>query len=276
MEARVVAQKLLFLSQDPKNQPFFIKGGVLQGLCASLLHADSEVALISTRTLQFLSSHPQNKKPMREFPKLVENLIQCATSPTDAQMKKFAAEALDNLGVAVKDENAAHNHTSIPFSSIPTPSSSAPLVQVELFVDGLRDSDVCVTVQRVLLRLPGVISVSFDKNLGLVYASTRGEHCKPDLLADALRTQANISCRLPYTQDGDSGYLNESDFHEEENAENNPKTQTMAQWTGGPESCLEARLREEQRQQEELVQTERIISKVGTALTSAGSWLMGW
>jgi hypothetical protein len=60
MEARVVAEKLLLLSQEPKNQPFFVReGGVLQGLTSSLLHRDAEVALMSARTLQFLSSHPQ-------------------------------------------------------------------------------------------------------------------------------------------------------------------------------------------------------------------------
>lgn len=273
----MVAQKLLFLSQDPKNQPFFIKGGVLQGLCASLLHADSEVALISTRTLQFLSSHPQNKKPMRDFPKLVENLIVCSSSE-DAKMKEFAFEALENLGVALKEQNLSPN-TPPPTTNVAVNtcgSNTGALTQIELFVDGLRDMETCVTVQRILLKLSGVISVQFDKNLGIVCVSTRGEHCKAEFLAEALRSQANISCRLPYTQESDSGYLNESDFHEDDNEENNPTTQTMAHWTGGPESCLEARLREEQRQQEELAHTERIISKVGTVLSSAGSWLMGW
>ena len=62
--SRAIAKQLLTLSQDPDNQPFIVQEqGCLAGLVQYSAHVDTDVVLMATRALQFLSSHPQNKSP---------------------------------------------------------------------------------------------------------------------------------------------------------------------------------------------------------------------
>ena len=65
-------------------------------------------------------------------------------------------------------------------------------------------------------------------------------------------------------------YANESDYEEDDVSDN-----AVSRWGV---SSLEARL-ERQRENEErrkAEKSERLIGKVGNALSSASSWLMGW
>ena len=85
-----------------------------------VVHEDADIVLMSSRALQFLSSHPANRKLMKEFPELVAHLtLTYSQSGTHPKAKEFSLGALRNLGVSVKspqkarrggnDENAGVN-----------------------------------------------------------------------------------------------------------------------------------------------------------------------
>jgi len=272
--SRAIAKQLLELSQDPANQPFIVQEqGCLQGLVSYSQHADQDVVVMAVRTMQFLSGHPQNKKAMRDFPGLVDKLTQVSCTGTHPRAKEFSAQALVNLGVLTQQkdwwnedkENATDSNKNSQFHTL--------VVQV----DGLDDAGTCSVAQRVLVNVKGVISVSIDKVRGHALVGTRdGDDALMERLQEALAkaglngnpwppvSPANLNASNMSSAEDDSGYLDANEY----------EGGALSRWG---HSSLEARLAE-QRREEELRQakTERLLTKVGSALTSAGSWLLGW
>ena len=105
--SKSIARQLLELSQDPQSQPYICaENGCVLGLVSYLSLNDVEVVMMSARTLQFLSSHPQNKKILRDFPGLVDALMGIyARKNVNAKTREFTIGTLENLGVALNDQN---------------------------------------------------------------------------------------------------------------------------------------------------------------------------
>jgi hypothetical protein len=302
MDGRVVIAKLLLLAQDPQNQTIVARDeGCMMGLVASVVHADPEIVIIASRTLQFLSGHPQNKKSMKDFPNLVENLLQTYSTTANDKIKEFCFETLDNLGVSVtsagsNDELNESNESCLDENYAPNGSKQS-YSKFNIFLDDLENDNTCVLAQRILINVPGVISVSLDKSRGAAAVGTREVDTDglKKKLVDALQ-RAGITGRLkartlivnevdeedqssspmpePDTSvntsactDENSGYLEEADYYGE-------KESAMTRW--GP-SSLEARLEQERREEEmRAAQTGRILTKVSSALASVSNWLGGW
>src|SRR4051794_7392699 len=95
--SKAIVAQLLRLSQEPENQPIVAQEkGCLAGLVDYLRHLDTEVVLMAARTLEFLSSHPQNKKIMKELPGLLDTLNETYASSSGA----------DNISVRTKELTA--------------------------------------------------------------------------------------------------------------------------------------------------------------------------
>lgn len=72
--------KLRNLSADPNNQRFLVhEADCVPSLCvfldSSALASCPEITLASLQTLSFLSSHPENKKALTRFPRLLTRLV---------------------------------------------------------------------------------------------------------------------------------------------------------------------------------------------------------
>ena len=277
--SRAITKQLLELSQDPANQPFIVQeAGCLQGLVTYSQHADQDVVVMSVRTLQFLSSHPQNKKAMREFPGLVDKLTQVSLTCPDNRAKDFSAQALINLGVLVREKNWWNEDDERKENT--TIDVNRPFHTIVMQIDGLGESGTCAVAQRVLVNVKGVISVAIDKARGHALVGTRdSDDALVEKLQEALNKAglsggpwppASPALNLSATsEDDDSGYIDASEYEAAANSGG-----ALSRWG---HTSLEARLAEERREEElRQAKAERLLAKVGTALTSAGAWLMGW
>jgi len=280
---RAITKQLLELSQETANQPFIVQEpGCLQGLVTYSQHSDHDVVVMAVRTMQFLSSHPQNKKPMREFPGLVDKLTSVSLTCTDNRAKDFSAQALINLGVLIRNKDWWADESEEKKENVEANRSFHTIV---MQVDGLNEAGTCAIAQRVLVNVKGVISVAIDKARGHVLVGTRAD--SDDNLVDKLQealAQAglngepwppaspalNLSAASAAADDDDeSGYLDEKEYEQMGNIGG-----ALARWG---HTSLEARLAEEKREEElRQAKAERLLQKVGSALTSAGSWLLGW
>ena len=317
--SRAIARQLLELAQDPDNQPFIAQEkGCLAGLVGYVVHPDADVALMASRTLEFLASHPQNKRSMREFPGLLDALNEAHSRPDgNERTKEFAGNALVRLGVALprattgqpapaapQGENAPHAHNTA--ERVAGDFASKKYYTLTLAVEGLDDNGTAVVVQRVLVNVRGVVSVALQRERGLAVVGTRGDALSLDDLCDTLARAGISSTSWPppappaiatvhgpsanesqlssgpgaspapaasgspaSNSHDDSGYLNEADYSSDSVHEG-----TIARWGV---SSLEARLAEQRREEElRAEKTERLLSKVTSIVSSAGSWLMGW
>lgn len=295
--SRAIAEQLLQLSQDPENQPHVAKeDGVLAGLTSYCIHPDRDISAMAARTLQFLSSHPQNKRLMKEFPGLTESLT-CVFSDSSAPKKtrEFAKDALENLGVALLSSTAKTMGGFLEKYTDLSQDYQTTIVKI----DGLEDFETNALVRRVLVNVNGVISVSLDKsrNVASVGNRVKDQDGFLEKLIQALATAGVSSSRVgggggvngkakpmkeeeedenvapsntsfSFEKDDDSGYLDEAEYRQEKG------TSALARWGT---SSLEARLEQEKREEELRAQkTDRLLTKVSTVLTSASSWLMGW
>jgi hypothetical protein len=291
--SKAIAKQLLELSQDPANQPFIVQEqGCLQGLVSYTQHSDQDVVIMAVRTLQFLSTHPQNKKAMRDFPALVDKLtLVSLNATTHSRAKEFAALALVNLGVLTQQaevwwgekENTAED---VVDSQTNTAAGGGKFHTLVMQVDGLDDAGTCAVAQRVLVNVKGVISVSIDKARGHALVGTRenGEcgEMLVDKLQDALMRAGISSSPWPPAQplnhnlstmsssgEDDSGYLDAAEYEALGDGGG-----ALTRWG---HSSLEARLAEQRREEEmRMERAERLLNKVRGVLSSAGNWLMGW
>lgn len=211
--ARAMAKQLLTLSQDPDNQPFIVQEkGCLSGLVQYTQHPNTDVVLLSTRALQFLSSHPQNKAAMKDFPELVD-LITLALERADEhpRITEFVHGTLGNLGVHVPDSESdedeerededeektsgdAENAGDLRNNATNGNSSGGPIGKkgkkgqkgqrkekkelgafrtLTLAVTGLGDHDAREEVETLVIKVAGVISVTVNPERGHVFVGTR-------------------------------------------------------------------------------------------------------
>jgi hypothetical protein len=251
------------------------------------------VVLMSVRTLQFLSGHPQNKRAMKDFPGLVDKLTMVAhVSDAGGKAREFASLALGNLGVLTQQKDWWMDDKENASSGSTWAADAARNKQyhtLTLQVDGLEDAGTCVIAQRVLVNVKGVISVSIDKSRGHALVGTRGGDAGLlDKLQEALARAGLAGAAWPLPspvlnasgasagpeaaaeeENDDSGYL-DADAYDPAVVEGG----AIAKWG---HSSLEARLAEQRREEElRAAKTERLLNKVGSALTTAGSWLLGW
>ena len=281
--SRAIAKQLLTLAQDPDNQPFIAQeAGCMAGLVSYLEHEDVDVILMSARTLQFLASHPSNKKTMRDFNSLVPNLVKIYTRPNvHPKAKEFAEIALDSLGVSFhKESENDENNPAGQRSAAPqkTPSKvvaiAKPFQSVSLRLGADISESTADLVKRTLIHVSGVISVTLDQESGVATVGTREDKNAMIAAIEAALSDVGVETDGGGQEEGDDmdmpEYANESDYEDDDVSDN-----AVSRWGV---SSLEARL-ERQRENEErrkAEKSERLIGKVGNALSSASSWLMGW
>ena len=229
-------------------------------------------------------------------------------SATSNTSSSFGEPSSTNDENAAPDNRSPSHTTTTPVKPTASSASNAAArkyFSLTLHVDGLEDNGTAMVAQRVLLNVKGVISVSLQREKSQAVVGTRGDELTMDELCDALSraglsatswpppppptttaatsatsfvnessagADASPAAKANATSSNnaeDSGYLNEADYSTESFHEG-----TIARWGV---SSLEARLAE-QRREEELRQqkTERLITKVSSIVSSAGSWLMGW
>lgn len=220
--SRAIAKQLLTLAKDPDNQPFIVQEqGCLAGLVQYTQHDDIEVVLIATRAIQFLSSHPDNKNKMSEFPSLVKNLFSTLPRAKEhIKVKEFVYETLDNLSVAYNkedfkdlqeediqnenNENVALNanidptlhHNKIQLKDKENVQKSARKQKstrlqgdfrtLTFFVPGVHDRSLRQRLETLVIQVEGVISITIniDKEHLLIGTRDKSDDIINDIIAD--------------------------------------------------------------------------------------------
>jgi len=315
--SRAIAKQLLSLSKEPDNQPFIVQEeGCLAGLVQYTQHDDIEVVLISTRALQFLSSHPANKATMKEFPNLVSNLLSAVSRANEhGKIKEFVYETLDNLNVSFKredqsfdeeeeydTENQPHlantNTTTQKGASKPGKSDSkfgskkparpqGAFRTITFNVPGVGDRAFRHDIEMAALQVEGVISVTVnvDKEHLLIGTRDEGDEIVKSVVAELAGDGLSVKVVVPRKaaqeaedHNEEAGYDDDyPDYLEESDYETDEdERQETVARTGF--SSLEARL-EQQRKEEEARNADkssRLIGKVSGMLSGASSWLLGY
>lgn len=276
-DSYAISKQLLQLSKKPENRPFIAaEKGCLAGLISYVSHDDVDVVLMSTRTIQFLSSHPKNKKSMRENRELIAALTAVySNEESHRRAVEFTGDALENLGVAIS-YSALNDENNRATQAARCAKNTKPFHTICVQLSGV-DARMRRTLERALVEVDGVISVTVDEDKQRALVGTRrGDEIHAELkkaiqLAGAdSELDASTASSSTSVSDDDSGYLDVKDYDEEEKGD-----RAVARWGV---STLEDRL-DEQRKAEEMrlaERSERLISQVSGALSSAGSWLMGW
>mmetsp|Transcript_12688 Transcript_12688/g.20514 ORF Transcript_12688/g.20514 Transcript_12688/m.20514 type:complete len:298 (-) Transcript_12688:974-1867(-) len=287
--SRAIAKQLLTLSQDPDNQPFIVQEqGCLAGLVQYTQHQDIDVVLMATRALQFLSSHPQNKSVMRDFPGLVGNLTTALSRSNEhPKIDDFVRGSLRNLSVEIPNEEDtenlgdSYNLSSDPAHTKKKNKTLGSYRTITLSVFGVSEYETRQLVEKSCIRVTGVISVTINPEKDYVLVGTR--EIGDDIVRALTRAIAEnaektakvvVNAAPEGSYDGDSDcpeYLEEEDYDEDED---DGGTRITRQGF----SSLEGRL-EQQRKDEEarkLEKSSRLLGKVSNALSNASSWLLGY
>lgn len=207
----------------------------------------------------------------------------------DCRAKGYALEALENLGINMvyqddkENENRDSNIQAVKKEMTPmklkTPLkdskyNSKPYHTITIQVDGIFDDFVRQNIEKVILNVQGVISVTLDRDRGRASIGTRS-----DIEADVIEAVNNAGSKAsvwpPKTvkNDEDDGYLDENEYDEKNYTSNGS---TLLRWgTSSLASRLEEKRREEEERRRE-AKKERLIGKVSAALSSAGNWLLGF
>jgi len=282
--SRTILQKVLTLAvKDIDNRKLIVDEVVcMNGIVSYLIHKEPDVRVLSSRIVLLLSNHPQNKMKMKQFPGLIANLTQVflqsfdknynKDSDIDIRAKNYAYEALENLGVNMayqddKENNDFDFNVQVPkkenllsASKIKTPLrdakyNSMPYHTITVQIDGIFDDFARGNIERVILNVHGVISVTLDKDHGRASIGTRSD-IESDIIEAISNAGSNASVWPPkavaekqnktnnISSNDDDGYINENDYDENNYSSNGS---TILRWgTSTLASKLEERRKEEE------------------------------
>lgn len=167
MESRSVALQLRTLASEPENQTYMVQNPeCIKGLVGLLDSSDDGVLLSTLQSFQFLSSHPLNKASLTIQPGLMGKLAGFIDHE-NKEIDKFASAILDNLtsvinGAAEKQELKKVDYFKPKY-----------LFQVPLQVPDLESERDVAKIERALLGVPGVVSVTLDRATKQAIAYTR-------------------------------------------------------------------------------------------------------
>lgn len=284
-----IAEQLFLLSRESKSRQLFFSDGslVLNEVLQRCESPDEELAFLSCRTLQNLSDHSSNKLELSKFEDLQTVLMQVRSHSPSVRVTVAATKTLENIGVWINESDSSfQNAASSSYVDMDDENcmlnGRSSYRQLTLQVPGMNDEETSKTIQRILVKVPGVISLTVDREQGTLSIGNREgndvEFCsrvcaaleKAGIISQVLGKNSlscNSSAVLDENQLDESGYLDEADF--EEIGDN-----AVTKWgTSSLEARLEAeRLEEEWRNENNY----RLFSRVSSAISNASSWLVSW
>jgi len=168
MDQKAVALQLRKLASDPDNQTYIVREkGCMKGLLSFLDSPNPEVVMLSLQALQFLASHPSNPELLSKEPGLVAKLVNFVDSENET-IKTTASSTLDYLHSAVNGKDDEAKKTPM----IVAPPVHGYLCTVPLRIVEARTDMQTIRIQKALITVKGVVSVTFNKNDVLVYCRT--------------------------------------------------------------------------------------------------------
>lgn len=278
---RGIVKQLLKLASDPENHNYIFKeAGCIAGLVGYLGNKDDDIVCMAAQAIQFLSVNRANRPKLLKF-NLIPSLTPLTTS-NNSKIRDFASASLSNLN--------AHSATSTKQKSAGGDASVAALLAaaeaerenmqkssvtasgvkkktIESFVlgvDDLKDPMVHASVERALIIERGVTSVTLDKARGqaTVFGSSTIDI---NDLVKAVKgvgvncdTWANRRKKNPLAA---PGYLDEVSY-----------SNKNAAVTSYGFASLESRLSQKATKSAKNARSNKIISKLGGALSAAKSW----
>lgn len=155
---RAIAQQFLQLASDSDNAVFMIEQGeaALSGVVLYLGLDDAEVVSIASQTIMLLSSPVATRTKLLAIPNLVTALEKVYGSD-NASAKKFATTALTNLGKL----EAAPVAKAVPSKAVP--SWKQQTATTTLKIAEIADDTARPRIERCLIAVPGVVSVTIDQ-----------------------------------------------------------------------------------------------------------------
>lgn len=167
-----IVDQLLSLSADPENQAYIVReSGCLSGLVGYLSYPDANVVHTAAKAIWHLSSGSANREAVKTHPGLFAKLQELRGS-TDTRVQSVVKQTIENLTPAVKPVvvESSYGENTAPNPVAPArvargartakPARARP---IKMKVEGIAQEYWRSTVERALIRVPGVISVTLDK-----------------------------------------------------------------------------------------------------------------
>jgi hypothetical protein len=187
MDQKAVALQLRTLAADPENQAYIVnERSCMKGLMSFMDSTDSAVLLISLQALNFLSSHPKNQEQLSKEPGLLSKLAQ-HSDHENADVAKLSGTILEHLTRVVnrvpeekerptyrpKYLQSIHLNVEglVKVSRPPRLTRHEPLSETR----GCFAQDAVPAVERSLLDVKGIVSVTVERSLTRITAYTRKE-----------------------------------------------------------------------------------------------------
>jgi len=196
---------------------------------------------------------------------------------------EFAQGTLKNLSICIHTddkENSASFNTIVeenPFSKTVLKTESNVFRTIVFSVENSDDYKNRETIEKLMIRCPGVISVTVNQHKQQVVVGTRQAGDEIIKSLSCKLDAGGFACKLviktgqeELVDDDYPDYIEESDYEDDETHTHG----IMRQGFGNLESRLEQqRIEEEERKQEK---SSRLIGKMSNVLSNASSWLMGY
>lgn len=276
---RGIVKQLLRLASDPENHSYIFKeAGCISGLVGYLKNDDDDIVCMAAQAIQFLSVNRSNRPKILKFKSVVPSLTALTTSK-NSKIRDFASASLSNLNA----------YTTTATKSIDQSSAAALLAAAEaerenihqsdvtasgvkkktiesfmLAVEDLKDPMVHSSVERALIFERGVTSVTLDKGRGQATVFGSSTIDIQDLVA-AVR-KIGVTCdtwenKRKQNPLSSPGYLDEES-----------NTNKTAAVTSFGFASLESRLNQKATKSAKSARSNKIITKLGGALSAAKSW----
>lgn len=330
---KTIVKRLMELAADPASRSFIVKdGGCLKGLVAYLKHKNLEVHTIAAQTIYLLATSKENHATLCETEGLLANLLYLKKKKTKSpKAAQICQQTLATLQSHINGGETTSTGSTLPNESTQQTSesekddvSSSVLGSVviqqnnstngltektaastslqrkfkthTLKVQGIANSEQRSIVERALIRVKGVVSVTMDKKRGKVTIVTRSAEEMQDALLCAVTGTGLTATPYVKTKKRSSiagerartkGYLDDSIeqaaaksssgigyLDEDDDDEENDGIGVVSKFgSASLQSRLAAQREREERKREKERRAEGYVSKVGAAIGWGASWL---
>eukprot|EP01083_Nonionella_stella_P011683 33177_1 len=250
--------KLRTLASELDNQPIIAKDEtIIRQITSYLKSKNNDFTTIALQTVYFLSSHPNCRKSLSTHGQLVKQ-IQFLRDSKNKTIHRFSRDILGHLQKYL-DQGEDHQTGGEEGSGEGRPeeennnSTFQPkYLNTTVFkVDSMDCSDKRVNVEKALLNVTGVVSVTIDRHMRrvIVYTSrpsSAQEGCEVVENMHAAISELKMSGHMEKEKTKTPRLSTRGGYLDEEAAEarptkRDPEKKTLAEWFDG-ENTLEARM----------------------------------
>jgi hypothetical protein len=157
MSVRDVVEKLKSLAEISDNRTTIARDErCLTGLIQFIGNPDRDTALCALETVQLLAQHPANKELLAQHSMLTSTLDKLLRNPHTSQSVQIAAQCI------VRTMRGEHTEHRVPLQERMAPATPSKRTTEEWHVPEMTSQARRDTVQKTLMTIPGVVSVTIN------------------------------------------------------------------------------------------------------------------